>query len=86
MPFFNYTCYLYQHKMKTWNFSGSLTLNNGKLIGYFGSPCYAIVLNRSHFLILCSMKETLCLFLTTCVTCTNTKSRHLEFLRLTDFE
>ena len=44
------------------NFYGSLTLYNGKLIFYFGSPCHAIVLNRNHFLILCSMKERLCFF------------------------
>ena len=69
-----------------WNFCGSLTLNNRKLILYFGSPWYPILLSRSHFLILCSMKERLCRFLTIPVNCTSTKSRHLEFLRLTDFE
>ena len=45
-----------------WNFYGSLTLNNGNIIGYFASPWYVIVLNRSHFFILCSMKERLCFF------------------------
>ena len=69
-----------------WNFYGSMPLNNGKQIEYFGIPWYAIVLNRSHFLSVCSMKERLCLFSTIRVTCGNTKSRHLEFLRLIDFE
>ena len=69
-----------------WNFYSSLTLNKGKLIWFFGSLWYAIVLNRSHFLILCSMKEKLCLFWIIRVACTNTKSRPLAFLRLTDFE
>ena len=69
-----------------WNFYGSVTLNNGKLTGYFEITWYAILWNRSHFLILCIMKEKLCLFGTIGVTCANTKSRHLEFLRLTDFE
>ena len=46
-----------------WNFYGSLTLNNRKPIEYFGSPWYAILLNRSYFLIWCSMKEKLCLFI-----------------------
>ena len=32
-----------------WNFHGSLTLNNGKLIGYSGSLSYAIVSNMTHF-------------------------------------
>ena len=77
---------LLKQNQNIWNFYSSLTLNNAKIIWYFGSPCHAIVLNRSHFLILCSMKERLCHFLTIRVTCTNTKSRHLEFLRLTDFE
>ena len=33
-----------------WNFHGSLTLNNGKLLGYFRSPWCAIVSNMTHFL------------------------------------
>ena len=69
-----------------WNFYGSLTLNNGNLVGYFGNPWYAILFNRSHFLIFCSIEENICLFLTIGITCTNTKSRHLEFLRLTDLK
>ena len=43
-------------------FKCSLTLNNGKPIPYFQSPWYAIVSNKSHFLILCSMKERLCFY------------------------
>ena len=63
MPFLNYVCHLYKKNQDIWNFYGSLILNNGKLIGYFGSPWYAIVLNRSHFLILCSMKGEIAPFL-----------------------
>ena len=40
-----------------WNFHGSLTLNKGKLICYFGSLWYAIVSNMTHFLILFRMRE-----------------------------
>ena len=59
----NYMCYLHQQKRKTFGiFYGALTLNNGKLVGFLGSPWYSIVLNRNHFLILCSMKERLCPF------------------------
>ena len=64
MLLLNYMCESYvptQHQ-DIWNFYGSLTLSNGKLISYFGSPWYLIVLNRSHFLILCGMKKRLCLF------------------------
>ena len=32
-----------------WNFQGSLTLNNGKLIAYSGSLWYAIVSYMTHF-------------------------------------
>ena len=32
-----------------WNFHSSLTLNNGKLIGYSGSLWYAIVSNMTQF-------------------------------------
>ena len=33
-----------------WNFYGSLSLNNGKLTGYFRKPLkYAIVSNTTHF-------------------------------------
>ena len=39
-----------------------IALNNSKLIGYFGSFLYSIVLKRSHILILCSIKETLSFF------------------------
>ena len=39
------------------NFHGSLTLNNGKLIGYFGSPWYAIVSNMTHFFIRFAMRK-----------------------------
>ena len=40
-----------------WNFHSSLTLNKGKLIGYFGSLSYAIVSNMTHFVILSGMKK-----------------------------
>ena len=148
MPFSNYTCYLYQHKIKTfgiftahwlwimgnkfdiildtlgmqlcwigfifwlciawrrdcaifelymllvptqnqdiWNFHGSLTLNNGKLSGYFGGTRYAIVLNSSHFSLFCVAWRRDCSFFELyVVTFTNTKWRHLEFLRLAGFE
>ena len=36
-----------------WNFHGSLTLNNGKLIRYSGSLWYAIVSNITHFCSFC---------------------------------
>ena len=62
MPFLNYVLLVATKNQDIENFYGSLTLNNGKLIWYFESPWYAIVLNRSHFLILCSMKERLCFF------------------------
>ena len=32
-----------------WNFHGSVTLNKGKLIYYFGRLWYAIVSNMTHF-------------------------------------
>ena len=32
-----------------WNFHGSLTLNNGKLIAYSGILWYAIMSNMTHF-------------------------------------
>ena len=32
-----------------WNFHGSLTMNNGKLILCFRNPYYAIVSNMTHF-------------------------------------
>ena len=45
-----------------WNFFDLLTLNNGKLIQYFGSLFYAILWNRSYFFIFCGMREKLNLF------------------------
>ena len=45
-----------------WNFLGSLTLNNGKLVGYFRSPWYAIVSNMDHFFIQCGMREKMAFF------------------------
>ena len=44
----------------TWNFYGSLTLNNGKLIWYVRNPYYAIVSNMTHFLILFGMRQKMC--------------------------
>ena len=38
------------------NFHGSLTLNKGKLIGYFGSLWYAVS-NMTHFVILFGMRR-----------------------------
>ena len=35
-----------------WNFHGSLTLNNGKVISYSGSFWYVIVSNMTHFTIM----------------------------------
>ena len=40
-----------------WIFYSSLTLNNGKLICYFRSPYYAIVLNMTHLFIQFGMRE-----------------------------
>ena len=40
-----------------WNFHNSLALNNGKLVGYFKSLWYAIVLNMTHFYILFGMRK-----------------------------
>ena len=68
-----------------WNIHDSLTLNNGKLIGYFTNSSYAIVSNMTLFFILFGMREK-GLFLTLCFTCTDTKSTHSEFSWLTDFE
>ena len=68
-----------------WNFYGSLTLNNGKLIWYFRSPWYAIVSNRLIFSF-CLAWEKNCLFWTMDFTCTKARSKHLEFLHLIDFE
>ena len=45
----------------------------------FGSPWNAILWNRSHYLILWSMKKKLCQFWPLGATCPNTKSRHVEF-------
>ena len=69
-----------------WNFHGSLTLNIGKLIWYFGSLLYAIVSNMTHFCSFCLEWEKYGLFWTMCFTCIDAKWRHLEFSRLTDFE
>ena len=46
-----------------WNFRCSLTTNNETLIWYFRNPCYAIVSNMTHFLILFGMREKNGLFL-----------------------
>ena len=40
-----------------WNFHGSLILNKGKLIGYVGSLCYAIVSNMTHLVILFGIRK-----------------------------
>ena len=48
----------------TENFHSSLTINNGKLIWYFRSPLYTIVLNMTHFLIPFGMREKNGLFWT----------------------
>ena len=45
-----------------WNFHGSLTLNKGKLIEYFGSLWYAIVSNMTHFVILFGMRKKMACF------------------------
>ena len=45
-----------------WNFHGSLTLNKGKLIGYFGSLWYAIVSNMTHFVLLFGMRKKMACF------------------------
>ena len=68
-----------------WNFHSSLTMNNGKLIWYFKSPLYAIVSNITHFLIPFGKREKVACF-ELCFTCTDAKSRHLEFSQLTGFE
>ena len=44
------------------NFHSSLTLNNGKLIGYFRSPWYAIVLKVTHFLIRFAIEKKMTFF------------------------
>ena len=40
-----------------WNYRGSLALNNGKLIRYFGSHWYAVVSNMTYFFILFGMSQ-----------------------------
>ena len=63
MPFFELYVFLVPtQNQDIWNFYSSLTLNKGKLTSYLESSWYYIVLNRSHFLILCCMKERLCFF------------------------
>ena len=62
-----------------------LIMNNGKLILYFRSLLYAIVLNMTHLLILFGMIECNGLF-STVFPCTDAKSRHFEFSQLTGFE
>ena len=85
MAFLHLVFSLYQHKMKTLKIF-KLTLNNGKIISYHRISVYAILLNRTHFLILSCIREKYGPFCTNFLICNITKSRHLEFSRLTDFE
>ena len=69
-----------------WNFHGSLTLNNRKLMWYLGNIWHAIVPNMTHFFILFWMREKSGLFWTMFFIWTDAKWRHLEFSQLTDFD
>ena len=51
----NYVYLYWKQNQHIWNFHGSLTLNNGKLNLYFRSPCFVILSNITHFVILFGM-------------------------------
>ena len=40
-----------------WNFHGSLTLNKGKVTGFFGGLCHVIVSNVTNFVIPFGVRE-----------------------------
>ena len=62
MPFLNYGCYLYHTKSRHLEFLQLTDFEYWETNLIFWKPLHAILWNRSHFLILCSMKEKLCLF------------------------
>ena len=68
-----------------WKFYSSPNMKNEKLIWYFESHLYTIVSNMTHFLIPFGTREKMACF-ELCFTCTDAKSRHLEFSQLTGFE
>ena len=84
-PFLNYAFHLYWDKIKTFGIFTAHWLWIMEHWFIFRSPWYATVSNIIRFLILFGMKEKWPFWIMH-FTCTETRSRHLEFLQLTDYE